>query len=582
MDTLTCIIMRFVFILSLILTLLPINISSQSSIIVNDEDLRLFHDKLEKEQTDSLYYKAELAHSLFLKKEKQWADSIVEVKKNFTLEEKYRIIQTLPLFNDSLPHLRKKKHEEFLKQAENENNKVFILHALRELMWQNFYSQKGAESFYQAKYVEEVLNDMPDKEAPIYKEMIFSIGWYHLINNNVSRCSNYIRKALTDYAAPDFKFTWDIYARNTLGSYYLDINKLDSAEIYLLSTLQNNDIVDMRYQYDAIALANIGRSFMLRKNYDAALKRLYAAMPIMKKANDNSFVAGLYTTIGTIYLNKGDLKSAKAVTDSISCFINKAWVTSSRRYDYYTLKAKLLYNLGDVHNAALYMDSINNYVVNLSLTHTHKDIVSGEKAFEEIKVLKQETQLRVEQMKFTYSAVVLLLFIALIVVIQYNYYRIQKAYHLLAEKSKIWANVSIKDDCKEDNTYDEIREGYLSDENLHEQYAEIAKKIRMIVEDQKRYADFDITLVSLAREIGVGRNMLSQTINKEMRCNFKTYINNCRIQAAIRLLTKQKEINIKEVYLSVGFSDRSTFNRAFTKIVGLSPTQFVKTNKEDM
>ena len=60
--------------------------------------------------------------------------------------------------------------------------------------------------------------------------------------------------------------------------------------------------------------------------------------------------------------------------------------------------------------------------------------------------------------------------------------------------------------------------------------------------------------------------------------NFFEYINLLRIEEAKHLLTAndRKSMNIIEVAYTVGYSTKNTFNTAFRRIVGVTPTEFRK------
>ena len=60
------------------------------------------------------------------------------------------------------------------------------------------------------------------------------------------------------------------------------------------------------------------------------------------------------------------------------------------------------------------------------------------------------------------------------------------------------------------------------------------------------------------------------------------YINNCRIGRACTMLNNTN-VQIKDVALSVGFSDQLYFSKVFRKLKGITPTEYRKkyANKKD-
>jgi AraC-like DNA-binding protein len=77
---------------------------------------------------------------------------------------------------------------------------------------------------------------------------------------------------------------------------------------------------------------------------------------------------------------------------------------------------------------------------------------------------------------------------------------------------------------------------------------------------------------------GINQRRIASTIVKTFGCNFKTYVNQIRINESKRLL-KESELNIGEIAFKVGFNNQSHFNRVFKSIIGISPSEFKETQK---
>ncbi|WP_245835244.1 helix-turn-helix domain-containing protein [Thalassospira mesophila] len=81
-----------------------------------------------------------------------------------------------------------------------------------------------------------------------------------------------------------------------------------------------------------------------------------------------------------------------------------------------------------------------------------------------------------------------------------------------------------------------------------------------------------ISLPKLARAVGVSPNQLSYVLNHHIGQNFFDFVNGARIAEASRLLLNQPDRAILDVALEVGFNSKSTFNLAFKKITGETPS----------
>lgn len=89
------------------------------------------------------------------------------------------------------------------------------------------------------------------------------------------------------------------------------------------------------------------------------------------------------------------------------------------------------------------------------------------------------------------------------------------------------------------------------------------------------YLQPGLSLNQLAGFMGVRTQQLSQLLNQELKQNFYDYINRYRIEfAKQRLIENDQASAILDVCFSSGFNNKATFNSAFRKFTGMTPTQF--------
>jgi AraC-like DNA-binding protein len=82
-----------------------------------------------------------------------------------------------------------------------------------------------------------------------------------------------------------------------------------------------------------------------------------------------------------------------------------------------------------------------------------------------------------------------------------------------------------------------------------------------------------LTLDFVSTETGVSQRKITNEIQNQFECNFKTYINRLRINESKRLLLESK-LNIGEVAFKVGFNNQTHFNRVFKSELLISPTEY--------
>lgn len=108
------------------------------------------------------------------------------------------------------------------------------------------------------------------------------------------------------------------------------------------------------------------------------------------------------------------------------------------------------------------------------------------------------------------------------------------------------------------------------------------EKIVQAMEVEKLYLNPRLNIERLAEHINLPYRDVSTLINKHFHVNFNEYINLYRINEAKRLLADEQSSNltINEIYAQSGFNSKSAFHRFFSRLVGVSPTEFRKLASE--
>lgn len=90
-----------------------------------------------------------------------------------------------------------------------------------------------------------------------------------------------------------------------------------------------------------------------------------------------------------------------------------------------------------------------------------------------------------------------------------------------------------------------------------------------------RLADSELSLKSLAFQLGFSSSYLSVLIKKELGLPFQDYLIQERMKKA-KLLLLTTDLKIYEIAEQVGFDDMNYFSQRFKQVVGLTPRQFKK------
>lgn len=114
------------------------------------------------------------------------------------------------------------------------------------------------------------------------------------------------------------------------------------------------------------------------------------------------------------------------------------------------------------------------------------------------------------------------------------------------------------------------------------QLQDYALSIIEYLETSEAYLNADLTLQDLAKQTGISSRNISRTINRVLNKSFFELINSMRIEKSKELLISYKEDNrtIDVVAQMCGFKSRFILNNAFKKSEGMTPSQWLKKQKQ--
>lgn len=105
----------------------------------------------------------------------------------------------------------------------------------------------------------------------------------------------------------------------------------------------------------------------------------------------------------------------------------------------------------------------------------------------------------------------------------------------------------------------------------------IETKLIKAMEQDSLQSDPSLTLRKLSDTTGVSENRISQVLNLKVGMGFYDFVNYWRIKNACEKLKKTNE-SLLDITFSVGFNSRSTFNLAFKKHTGKTPSAYRRSN----
>lgn len=104
----------------------------------------------------------------------------------------------------------------------------------------------------------------------------------------------------------------------------------------------------------------------------------------------------------------------------------------------------------------------------------------------------------------------------------------------------------------------------------------IIARLELLIGQEKIYRERALSLKSLSDELDINAPQLSELLNSHYGTNFNNFINSYRIEEAKIVLGNKSDLNILEIAFECGFNSKTTFNNAFRKFTGLTPSEYKK------
>ncbi|WP_027375999.1 helix-turn-helix domain-containing protein [Kaistella palustris] len=241
----------------------------------------------------------------------------------------------------------------------------------------------------------------------------------------------------------------------------------------------------------------------------------------------------------------------------------------------------------------IYADLLKNYLVIKNTSEYDfykKKLAESSKSLEENKkearraLVQLNTELLTEQtksaaqqkkMQFFYIAGILLL---MLLALGFLYVREVQRAKVLNKQIKFFRSVNLPNPQKkvQANEKENSKKPLLIPKETE---TEILEKLEQF-EESKNYLDNNMSLATLAAQLGTNTKYLSEIINKFKDKNFNSYINELRVKHVIQLLsTDRTYLQYKISYIAEigGFTSHSAFTNVFKSITGMSPQEYMQT-----
>ncbi|MBD0254083.1 MAG: helix-turn-helix transcriptional regulator [Cytophagales bacterium] len=123
-----------------------------------------------------------------------------------------------------------------------------------------------------------------------------------------------------------------------------------------------------------------------------------------------------------------------------------------------------------------------------------------------------------------------------------------------------------------------VRKKYEKSSLAPEVAGSMKERLLGCMESEKPYLDSELTLAQLAEKLRTSTHHLSQLVNEGLGVNFADFVNQYRIEAVKGKLRDPAygHLKIEEIAYQTGFNSKSTFQAAFKKFAGVTPSEYRK------
>lgn len=113
------------------------------------------------------------------------------------------------------------------------------------------------------------------------------------------------------------------------------------------------------------------------------------------------------------------------------------------------------------------------------------------------------------------------------------------------------------------------------DPNDLERLQSIAKRLETAMERDKLYKNPELSLNSLAEQVGIKPYLISRSLSEISNKRFNDFINEYRVKEVQLLLqdSNNSKYTLLSLAMDAGFNSKSSFNRAIKKQLGISPSE---------
>lgn len=114
------------------------------------------------------------------------------------------------------------------------------------------------------------------------------------------------------------------------------------------------------------------------------------------------------------------------------------------------------------------------------------------------------------------------------------------------------------------------------------QASQYLSSLKTLMESDKPYMNPELNVHALSHLLGISKNHLTQVLNEHLEMNFFEFINMYRIEEAKKLMLSPAygQLSLQGIATESGYKSKATFFSNFRKITGLTPLEWLSSQKK--
>ncbi len=361
-----------------------------------------------------------------------------------------------------------------------------------------------------------------------------------------------------------------------LADAYKSLKKTDSCSYYnrigYKLALKTND-----EYYKYLFVLNEGSNQINKKKYKIALDSINKSLPKFIEFKDSTNVIAGYYYRGKAYEKLGLKNLAVKNFQLVDSVYRKTKSIFPEFTDGYTYLVNYYKRSGDKENHLKYLTQLTSIdsLINKKNHLLNKVIIKKYQIPNLIE--KKDTTIQSLKSNYIIAIITTILSICLVLILFLNNKKQKKLYkERFQELIKELDNKTIITEpiAQNEKIIIEEKEIGINEEKLND----ILEKLT-VFENEKGFLKINLTIQNVADEFQTNTKYVSKIINEYKQKTFIQYINDLRIDYALRILQKDDKIRrftILALANEFGFNTAESFSNAFSKKTGIKPSYFIK------